>query len=135
MRKQRQRQHRLCGARLAPNKECAGHHRNRKTCDHNEIAPAARAALDQAAREGTERDNRRGLTRQVDLTLLEARGLRRMTPGEPQAGQSDRQVDQEDRAPADQRDQCSADERAGRQRQLAPAAQIPTARPRAVSSA
>ncbi|MEZ0054746.1 hypothetical protein ABIF26_000254 [Bradyrhizobium elkanii] len=48
--------------------------------------------------------------------MLMPRGFTGKAPGEPQAGQADRQVDQKDRAPADQRDQSAADERAGGQR-------------------
>ena len=46
-----------------------------------------------------------------------ARGLAGIAPGQPQPGETDRQVDQKDRAPADQRDQRAADQRSRGQRE------------------
>src|SRR5262249_14736756 len=80
------------------------------------MAPAERAALDQGAGQHTERRDRRDLARQIDLTLRELRRLLSITPGKPEAGGADWQVDQEDQAPADQRDQHAAYERARGQR-------------------
>ncbi|MET4035390.1 hypothetical protein ABMB68_006882 [Bradyrhizobium sp. RT4a] len=51
------------------------------------------------------------------ISRARPRGLAGVAPAQPQAGKTDRQVDQEDRAPADQRDQCAADEGTGSERQ------------------
>src|SRR5665213_2266802 len=88
-----------------------------KTRDHQSTAKTQRAALDDGAGETTQCGDRRDLARQVDLALWRSRGLRGIAPAQPQPGKTDRQIDKEDRAPADQRDQSAADQRPGGKRQ------------------
>src|SRR5689334_7167309 len=70
---------------------------------------AERAALDQRARKAPECQDRGRLARQVELMLRMAYCLGRILRGQPQSDQADRQVDEEDRAPAHQRNQSAAD--------------------------
>jgi len=81
------------------------------------MCPADGAALDDRAGETSKRGNRRDLARQVKLVLRRARGLAGIARGQPQAGEPNRQIDEEDEAPADQRDQAAADEGTSGQRQ------------------
>ena len=90
--------------------------RHGKPGDHQRIVPTGCAAFDDGAGKRAERCDRGDLAGQVDLSFPRARGLAGKTPGQPQAGKPDRQIDQKDRAPAYQRDQAAADQRTGRQR-------------------
>src|SRR5262249_52720116 len=101
MAKQRERQHRLGRARLAPYEQETDHGRRREARDDEWMAPAERAALDQGASQRAERQDRRDLAGQIDLALREPRRLLPIAPRKPEAGGANRQVDQKDRAPTD----------------------------------
>jgi hypothetical protein len=75
------------------------------------------AGFDQRARQHAKGCDRRDLAGQVELALGQPRRLAGKAPGQPQSGEPDRQIDQEDRAPSGQRDQRTAEEGARGQRQ------------------
>ncbi len=115
MLKQRQRQHRLRRAPFLHNEQDRQHRRGRQARDHERMAPAKRAAFDDRAGKTTKGCDRRALARQIDLALLMSWGLGGIAPAQPQAGETDRQIDQEDRPPANQRNQAAANQRPGDQ--------------------
>src|SRR5262245_26962437 len=83
-----------CGARFAPYEQEPDHGRRREAHADERMAPAERAALDQGGGQHAERCDRRDLSRQIDLTLREPRRLLGITPGKPEAGGANRQVDE-----------------------------------------
>src|SRR4029077_5871290 len=76
------------------------------------MAPAKRASFNDGGGQATKRCDRRHLARQVDLALPTLSRLVHVKPAQAQPRESTRQIEEKDRSPADQRDQCSADERA-----------------------
>jgi len=105
-----------CGARFPPDKQ---HRKDRKRCkarDDERTAPSERAALDNCAGEKAERCDRGDLTRQVYPALRRSRRLAGKAPRQPQPRKADRQINEEDRAPADQCDQAAAHNGTSRQR-------------------
>jgi hypothetical protein len=106
---QAERQHRGLRSEFDGEKERRQHRKAGKAREHEQIAPAAFAAFDHRRGQRSQRQHRRGLARYVDRARRRARGLGRVAPGQPDADKADRQIDQEDAAPAGERDQRAAD--------------------------
>ena len=109
VREQRQRQHRMRCARSWPRKSAARTKRQnpastqgllQPTRPPSMIAPARTPSMPMASR----------LPRQIEIALR-ARRIGGVAPGQPQTGKADRQIDQKDAAPTEQRDQSAANQR------------------------
>jgi hypothetical protein len=114
---QAERQHRGLRSEFDGKKECCQHREAGKAREHEQIAPAAFAAFDHRRGERSQRQDRRDLARYVERGRRQALGLGRIAPGQPDADKADRQIDQEDAAPAGECDQQAADQWSGGQRE------------------
>ena len=68
------------------------------------------SAFDQRGGDRAERCDRQELSGQVEFALRRTRGFAGIAPGQPETGQTDRQVDQKNRTPPVQRDEAAADQ-------------------------
>jgi hypothetical protein len=80
------------------------------------MVPPQRAPFDDRTGERTKGSDRGDLSRQIDFSVRRSRRLAGEAPGQPQASKADREIDEKDRAPADQRNQRAAGKRACCQR-------------------
>jgi hypothetical protein len=112
---QSQGEHGPSAASFGNDEENATHDGERDRGQHRRRCPAERAGLDGGAGQRRDRDDRERLAGRVERAVRPGR-LGRVAEGQPEADRAERQVDEEDRPPADGGDEQPARQRPGGQR-------------------